>query len=276
MIRYLRAGKNFKHAPTIHTIEASLETSLAINNSQDASKKRRTVIVIPTYNERENLPNLILQLRCIVPTAHILVVDDNSPDGTGVFACELSERDPNLHVLHRERKEGLGRAYIAGFSWALTYGYDYIVQMDADLSHNPSDVPRLIAILESENAGLVIGSRYVKGGGTMHWGLGRQLLSRLGNLYARGVLGIPLNDLTGGFKCWRRETLESLDLSSISSNGYSFQVEMNYRVHKKHGKMLEVPIVFTDRYLGQSKMHKGIILEAFLLILRMRNTSIHH
>jgi dolichol-phosphate mannosyltransferase len=271
MIRYIRASKNIKHVPTTHTIETSLEASLVINNSQDANKKRRTVIVIPTYNERENLPNLILQLRCIVPTAHILVVDDNSPDGTGIFACELSERDPNLHVLHRERKEGLGRAYIAGFSWALTHGYDYIVQMDADLSHNPSDVPRLIATLESENARLVIGSRYVKGGGTLHWGLQRQFLSRLGNLYARRVLGIPINDLTGGFKCWRRNTLESLDLPSIASNGYSFQVEMNYRVNQQHGKILEVPIVFTDRCLGQSKMHQGIILEAIKMILKMRN-----
>jgi dolichol-phosphate mannosyltransferase len=231
---------------------------------------KKILIVIPTYNERENLPNLIAQLHGVIPKAHLLVVDDNSPDGTGVFACSLVERDPNLSVLHRERKEGLGRAYIAGFSWGLAHGYDYIIQMDADLSHSPCDVPRLIAALESSNADMVIGSRYVRGGGTVQWGVGRQLLSRLGNIYARGVLSVPLNDITGGFKCWRRETLEAIDLSSIFSNGYSFQVEMSYRVYQNKLNIIEIPIIFTERRLGQSKMHKEIIFEAAVMMWKMK------
>ena len=233
----------------------------------------RVLIIIPTYNERENLASLLVQLRCLMPAAHLLVVDDNSPDGTGEIACVIAQDDPYVYVLHREKKEGLGRAYIAGFSWALaqeTHCYDYIVQMDADLSHNSQDVPRLVAALEDANADLVIGSRYVPGGGALHWGVERQMLSRLGNLYAKLVLGMPLNDLTGGFKCWRRETLAGIDFSTISSNGYAFQVEMNYRAKKNNRVVKEIPIIFTERRAGQSKMNKGIILEALLIILKMR------
>lgn len=227
-----------------------------------------TLIVIPTYNERENLPTLVEQLRASAPDAHLLVVDDGSPDGTGQLADGFAATDPRVHVLHRTTKDGLGRAYIAGLTWGLEHGYDRLVQMDADLSHNPCDVPRLIAATES--ADIAIGSRYVKGGGTVNWGLFRRILSRGGGLYARTILGLPIQDLTGGFKCWRRAVLEAIDLPSVRSNGYSFQIEMTWRALRKGFKATEVPIVFTDRVDGVSKMSKRIVVEAVGMVWRLR------
>jgi dolichol-phosphate mannosyltransferase len=182
------------------------------------------LIIVPTFNEVENLPLLVSQVRRIVPEASLLVVDDNSPDGTGALADSLAAADPAVHVLHRTVKDGLGRAYIAGFEWGLSRGFERLIQMDADLSHDPRHLP---ALLETARAyDLALGSRYVPGGGTANWGLGRRLLSRGGSLYARFILGLPLHDLTGGFKCWRRHVLEDIDLRSVHSNGYSFQIEM--------------------------------------------------
>lgn len=225
-----------------------------------------TLIVIPTYNEKENVVTLVNQLRQNVPEAHLLIVDDGSPDGTGALADGLAASDPQVHVLHRTTKDGLGRAYVAGFTWGLARDYDRLVQMDADLSHNPSDVPRLLAA----DADLVIGSRYVPGGGTVNWGTGRRVLSRGGCLYARTILGLPLQDLTGGFKCWRRAALEAVNLPEIRSNGYSFQIEMTWRALQAGFKATEVPIVFTDRVDGVSKMSKRIVFEAVGLVWRLR------
>jgi dolichol-phosphate mannosyltransferase len=226
------------------------------------------LIVIPTYNEKENLPTLVAQLRRSVPDAHLLIVDDGSPDGTGDLADGFAAGDLSVHVLHRTSKDGLGRAYVAGLSWGLERGYTRLVQMDADLSHNPCDVPRLVAA----DADLVIGSRYVAGGGTENWGLGRRLLSRGGCLYARLILGVPLQDLTGGFKCWRRAALEAVNLPEIRSNGYSFQIEMTWRALQAGFKATEVPIVFTDRVDGVSKMSKRIVVEAVGMVWRLRLT----
>ncbi|WP_395088542.1 polyprenol monophosphomannose synthase [Armatimonas sp.] len=227
-----------------------------------------TLIVIPTYNEKENVVTLVDQLRQNVPEAHLLIVDDGSPDGTGALADGLAASDPQVHVLHRTTKDGLGRAYVAGFTWGLARDYVRLVQMDADLSHNPCDVPRLLAA----DADLVIGSRYVPGGGTVNWGAGRRVLSRGGCLYARTILGLPLQDLTGGFKCWRRAALEAVNLPEIRSNGYSFQIEMTWRALQAGFKATEVPIVFTDRVDGVSKMSKRIVFEAVGLVWRLRLT----
>ncbi len=225
-----------------------------------------TLIVIPTYNEKENLPTLVAQLRQQVTTAHLLVVDDGSPDGTGSMADAFAVSDPHVHVLHRTSKDGLGRAYVAGFLWGLEQGYTRLVQMDADLSHNPSDVPRLLAA----DADLVIGSRYVAGGGTVNWGLSRRILSRGGCFYARTILGLTLQDLTGGFKCWRRAALEAVNLPEIRSNGYSFQIEMTWRALQRGFRAVEIPIVFTDRVDGVSKMSKRIVVEAVGMVWRLR------
>lgn len=228
------------------------------------------LIVVPTYNERENLAPLAERLRAVVPDAHLLIVDDNSPDGTGAIADTLVAADPNIHVLHRTEKDGLGRAYLAGFGWGLERGYDPLVQMDADFSHDPADVARLLEA--SPKADLVLGSRYVPGGGTRNWGVGRQVLSRGGSLYARTILGLPVRDLTGGFKCWRRDTLLDIDLPTVRSNGYSFQIEMTWRALRKNHSLVEVPIVFTDRVDGVSKMSKRIVVEAMGMVWRLRFT----
>ena len=226
------------------------------------------LVVIPTYNERENLPVLLDRLFAAVPDAHALVVDDGSPDGTGALADERAASDPRVHVLHRTSKDGLGRAYLAGFSWGLSRGYDRLVQMDADLSHDPADVPRLLAAASA--ADFALGSRYVDGGGTVNWGLLRRILSRGGSLYARTILGLPHHDLTGGFKCWNRRVLEAIDLPSIQSNGYSFQIEMTFRALRRGFRAVEVPIVFTDRIDGVSKMSKRIVVEAVGMVWKLR------
>lgn len=231
--------------------------------------EEKTLIIIPTYNERDNIPSLVQAIYSFLPTTHILVVDDNSPDGTGALVEEMRAQDERLHILHREGKMGLGTAYIAGFRWGLERGYDYLIEMDADFSHDPKYLPHLLAKARN-GADLVIGSRYVTGGGTEDWGLLRKAISRGGSLYARSVLGIKVRDLTGGFKCFKRQTLEAIDLSTVKSNGYSFQIEMTYRVINAGLKVAEHPIVFPDRRVGQSKMSRKIFLEAFTMVWKLR------
>jgi dolichol-phosphate mannosyltransferase len=198
----------------------------------------------------------------------VLVVDDNSPDGTGLLADQLAVREPRVRVLHRERKEGLGRAYLAGFQRALAGGYGRILEMDADFSHDPARLPALLAA--SREADLVLGSRYVPGGGTVNWGIGRRALSRGGSFYARTILGLGVRDLTGGFKCFRREVLERIDLPSVRSSGYAFQIELTYRAMKRGFRVVEIPITFVDRRVGQSKMSRRIVAEALWMVWKIR------
>jgi len=230
--------------------------------------KDRACVVLPTYNESENLPQIVPAILAASPALDILVVDDNSPDGTGALADALARQDPRVRVLHRAKKEGLGRAYLAGFSEALGNGYGRILEMDADFSHDPARLPALLA--GTESADLVLGSRYVEGGGTVHWGLGRRILSKGGSLYARTILGIPVRDLTGGFKCFRREVLEAIDLTSVRSTGYAFQIELTYRTLKRGFKVREIPIVFADRRVGESKMNRRIVAEALWMVWKIR------
>jgi dolichol-phosphate mannosyltransferase len=218
-------------------------------------------VCLPTYNERENLEAMVSALGEVLG-AHgiVLVVDDSSPDGTGAIADRLAAELKWMHVLHRPRKEGLGPAYLAGFRRALELGADLVFEMDCDFSHDPADVPRLRAA--AEEADVVLGSRYVAGGGTRNWGLLRRLISRGGSLYAQLLLGVPVRDLTGGFKCYRRAVLEAIDLDAIHSKGYAFQIETTYRALRKGFRVVEVPITFVDRQVGGSKMSKMIVLEA--------------
>ena len=228
----------------------------------------RPLVVVPTYNELDNLPPLVERILAD-PAFSVLVVDDASPDGTGRVAQELAERFPGrMQVLHRSGKQGLGTAYLAGFRYALEHRFDPVIEMDADFSHDPADLPRLLQA--ARDADLVLGSRYVPGGRTENWSRTRRLISRFGCWYSRTVLGLPYRDLTGGFKCFRRRTLEILDLERVHSNGYSFQIELTYRCHRRGLKIVEVPIVFRERRSGRSKMSKGIVLEAMLLVWRLR------
>lgn len=226
------------------------------------------LIVIPTYNELANLSVICSRVRIAIPEAHLLIVDDSSPDGTGALADTLAAADHHIFVLHRNEKDGLGRAYVAGFEWALNQGYDVVVQMDGDLSHNPADIPRLLQRLTQ--ADLVLGSRYIADGGTVNWGIGRQILSKGGSLYARTILGLPIRDITGGFKAWKATTLRAVSIKTIRSNGYSFQVEMTYRAACLGFTIHEVPIVFSDRIDGVSKMSRKIVIEAMCMVWRLR------
>ena len=233
-------------------------------------------VVLPTYDERDNLAPLVRAVRAelagVAPDHTILVVDDSSPDGTGELADRLAHDDSHVKVLHRPRKEGLGQAYLAGFEMALTAGAELILEMDADFSHDPSYLPRMIEA--AREADLVLGSRYVPGGGTRNWGRLRSFVSRGGCWYARAVLGLPIRDLTGGFKCFRREVLEAVDLREIRSQGYAFQVELTYRTLKLGFRVKEIPIVFTDRRVGQSKMSRRIVLEAMWMIPALRRQPV--
>jgi dolichol-phosphate mannosyltransferase len=226
------------------------------------------MVVIPTYNERENIGALIPQV-LELPRFRVLVVDDSSPDGTAEVVADLAREDRRVGLLSRPSKQGLGRAYIAGFRHALAEGAEFICEMDADFSHDPRYLPQLLAAAES-HYDLVLGSRYVRGGGTVDWGLVRQLISRGGNLYARTILGLPVMDATGGYRCYRRRVLETLNLDAIQSNGYSFQIELVYRTMRAGFRIGEVPIVFPDRRVGQSKMSCRIVLEALLTVWRLR------
>jgi dolichol-phosphate mannosyltransferase len=231
----------------------------------------RTLICLPTYNERENLEAMVRALGNLGQEGlEVLVIDDDSPDGTGEIADRLATELPWVHVLHRERKQGLGPAYLAGFHRALELGADLVFEMDCDFSHDPADVPRLAAA--AENADLVLGSRYVEGGGTRNWGLVRRFISRGGSLYAQVLLQLGIRDLTGGFKCYRRVVLERIDLDAISSLGYAFQIETTYRTLRAGFRVVEVPITFSDREVGGSKMSNAIVLEAIwkVPLLRLR------
>ncbi len=221
----------------------------------------RVVVCVPTYNERDNLPDTARRLRAANPTVDLLVIDDASPDGTGKIADELADNDDHIHVLHRDGKAGLGTAYIAGFTWALDHGYDVIVEMDADGSHQPEQLPRLLAALA--HADLVIGSRWVPGGEVRNWPRTRLLLSRGGNIYVRAALGMPLRDATAGYRAYRADVLRDRDLTGVSSQGYCFQVDLAWQAWRSGYRVTEVPITFVERERGTSKMSNAIVAEAF-------------
>ena len=226
------------------------------------------LICIPTYNEKENVEKIVPAVLDVLPSASVLIIDDNSPDGTGALGDALASGDDRVHVLHREEKEGLGKAYLAGFAWALKNNYEYVVEFDADFSHNPEYLPRMIRLLGTND--MVIGSRRVPGGGTENWGVGRRFVSFAGSLYARAVLGVGVKDLTGGFNGFRRKALEKLQLDTIGTSGYGFQIEIKYRAVKSGLKVMEMPIIFRDREQGVSKMSTGIFAEAMVQVIKLR------
>jgi dolichol-phosphate mannosyltransferase len=226
-----------------------------------------TLVIVPTYNERENLRALVQRVVELPTPVELLIVDDNSPDGTGVLADELAVQLPAVHVLHRPEKAGLGRAYCAGFGWALAREYQFIFEMDGDFSHDPNDIPRFLAA--AQNADLVLGSRYAQGIRVINWPLPRLLLSLGAAQYVRLVTGMPFSDPTGGFKCFRRRALEAVDLDRIHSNGYSFQIEMTHKLWRQGLRVAEVPIIFTDRFQGTSKMSRKIVIEALGMVWRL-------
>lgn len=228
--------------------------------SEHRDPAERVVVIIPTYNERENLDQIVARLRSAVPAADILIADDNSPDGTGDIAEKLALADEQVHVMHRPGKQGLGAAYLAGFAWALDRGYDAIVEMDADGSHDPAELPSLLAALE--DADLVVGSRWVRGGTVANWPKSREILSRGGNAYARIMLGLSVHDATGGFRAYRAATLHDIALHSVTSQGYCFQIDLTLRAMRAGKKISEVPITFTERTRGSSKMSRAIVAEA--------------
>ena len=229
----------------------------------------RALVVVPTYNEKENIPRLISLVLEKDPRLEVLVVDDGSPDGTGAIVDEIAARESRVHIMHRERKMGLGTAYRAGFKWALERDYTYVFEMDADFSHDPDHLPQFLAAIA--NADLVLGSRYMGGRVTVvNWPMTRLLLSYCANIYARVVTGLRLDDSTGGFKCFRREVLAAIDLDDVRSNGYAFQIEMSFRAWKKGFRIVEIPIVFVDRAVGTSKMSGHIVREAVFMVWRLR------
>ena len=229
----------------------------------------RALVIIPTYNERENLERLVREVLAADPRIHILLVDDNSPDGTGELADQLARSEPRFQVLHRAGKLGLGTAYIEGFRWGIEQKFDYLLEMDADFSHDPAHLPHFLAAIE--NYDVVLGSRYLGGRVTViNWPIGRLLLSYFANSYARRVTGLPVADLTGGYKCFRRKVLEAIDLDAVESEGYAFQIEMSFRAWCLGFSIGEIPIVFADRTIGESKMSKGIVREAVWKVWRLR------
>ena len=231
----------------------------------------RYLVCVPTYNERNNLPQILPAILLQDPRLDVLVIDDGSPDGTGDLADRMAADESRIQVLHRAAKEGLGRAYLAGFRWALDAGYDYVLEMDADFSHDPKFLPAFMDAIQ--DADLVIGSRYSQGVNVINWPMARLLLSLGANQYAKFVTGLRVDDLTGGFKCFRRAALEAIDFSRVRSNGYAFQIEMSFRAWKKGFRIKEIPIVFTDRVEGQSKMSKKIVREAIWMVWSLRLRS---
>lgn len=234
--------------------------------------KQRALIIFPTYNERDNIEKIVHAVLPLDPRINVLIVDDNSPDGTGEIADRLTKQDSRVSVMHRENKEGLGRAYIAGFKWAIGHDYDFVFEMDADFSHGPEYLKDFLREIQTHD--LVIGSRYITGVNVINWPMSRLLLSYFANVYTRLVTGLPLRDATGGFKCFRREVLETLNLDGIQSSGYSFQIELNMRVWKRGFRIKEIPIIFFDRVAGQSKMSKRIMREAMYMVWLLRIKSI--
>ncbi|MDB6054800.1 MAG: hypothetical protein JWN25_2323 [Verrucomicrobiales bacterium] len=227
----------------------------------------KALVIVPTYNEKENLPLLARRVLSLQVSVDLLVVDDNSPDGTGKIADDLASKNPHVHVLHRAEKNGLGRAYCAGFAWALERDYEFIMEMDGDFSHNPDDIP--IFLNAAQNADLVVGSRYCNGIRVINWPLGRLLLSTTAARYVQIITGMPISDPTGGYKCFRRKALQSIDLNAVGSNGYSFQIELTHKLWRQGMKIVEVPIIFTDRFLGTSKMSGKIVREALFMVWKL-------
>jgi len=232
----------------------------------------KTLVIIPTYNELENLPRLLPEVLAKDHSIDILIVDDNSPDGTAGFVEREMQTNSKLHLVKRPSKQGLGTAYIAGFKYALQHNYDYIFEMDADFSHDPNEILKFL--VEIKNADLVIGSRYVTGVNVINWPMRRLLLSWFANLYTRFITGMPVHDATGGFKCFRKEVLEKINLDKVRSNGYAFQIEMNFKAWKNGFKLKEIPIIFVDRVKGKSKMSKKIVREAVTMVWKLRVKSI--
>jgi dolichol-phosphate mannosyltransferase len=238
--------------------------------ASDRTPGEGTWVVLPTYNEIDNLPDISAAILAALPGATLLVVDDGSPDGTGDLADRLAERDPRVRVRHRAAKQGLGRAYLDGFGVALEGGATTVVQMDADWSHDPAVLPSLIEPIAADRADLVIGSRYVRGGGVVDWGIGRRIISRGGSTFARLVLGLGPHDLTGGFKAWRATMLDHLPFAGVRAGGYVFQIEMTYRATRLGARIVELPITFRDRRVGQSKMSRRIVVEALFVVIHLR------
>ncbi len=232
----------------------------------------RALVCVPTYNEADNLPKIVPAILAQDPRLEVLVIDDGSPDGTGQLADAMAAAEPRIHVLHRPAKEGLGKAYLAGFRWALAQDYAYIFEMDADFSHDPKYLKDFLTAIQVQD--LVLGSRYKTGVNVVNWPMGRLLLSFFANKYVRWVTGMPLTDATGGFKCFRRAVLEGIDLTQVRSNGYSFQIEMSFRARRKGFRLLEIPIVFVDRMEGQSKMNKKIVREAIWMVPWLRLSAL--
>jgi len=232
----------------------------------------KTLIIIPTYNELENLPRLLPEVLSKDESIDVLIVDDNSPDGTAAFVESQMKNNNRIHLIKRQSKQGLGTAYIAGFKFAIQNGYDFIFEMDADFSHDPKEIPRFLD--EIKSADVILGSRYINGVNVINWPMRRLLLSWFANIYTRVITGMPLHDATGGFKCFRREVLEAIDLDRVTSNGYAFQIEMSFKAWKKGFKVKEIPIIFVDRVKGKSKMSKKIVREAVTMVWKLRIKSI--
>ncbi|MDP2885461.1 MAG: polyprenol monophosphomannose synthase [Ignavibacteria bacterium] len=233
---------------------------------------KRCLVIIPTFNEADNLPRLLPIILNLGSHFNILIVDDNSPDGTAKLVKEMQKTEQRIHLIERPGKMGLGTAYVAGFKFALVNGFDYIFEMDADFSHDPAELPRLLA--KAEEYDLVIGSRYIEGVNVVNWPMKRLLLSYFANIYTRVITGMPVRDATGGYKCFRRKVLESIDLDAIHSNGYSFQIEMNFKSWRKGFRVCEIPIVFVDRRIGVSKMSKKIVHEAVWMVWKLKIRSL--
>jgi len=230
--------------------------------------KKRALIIFPTFNEKENIEAIVTAVLKQDTSVHVLIVDDNSPDGTGAIADRMAAADPRVFALHRAGKLGLGTAYIHGFKWAIERRFDYIFEMDADFSHNPDYIPDFLTAIQDHD--LVLGSRYISGVNVINWPMSRLLLSYYANVYSRLVTGLPVRDATGGFKCFRREALEAIDLDRVRSNGYTFQIEMSLRVWRRKMRIIEIPIVFVDRQRGTSKMSKKIVREAIWMVWWLR------